>query len=294
MKPTKGSGGSAVRRLRTTLKDAGVLGSWSKKDKVAGGAAGKKKVRTSGGAGGGDVLKLESPFEVKVTRRKHEIVGRKAKGVEGRPGLAKAKAIQKRNETLLPEYLGRGRVSEFVDRRFGETDPTLSLEEKMVERFAKERLKSGGKKSMFTLADDMIGDDSGEGAEELTHLGQSLSAIDDFDRTEIDLGVGEDDGEEDLDGSGKGGQMNRSMTALNFGGFKGDGKTPEAADDGRPKSKREIMMEVISKSKFHKVKKRCSRGKCSWYYFSVERATKGQDGGRRHHRQAGRGPEGGS
>ena len=44
-----------------------------------------------------------------------------------------------RASTLLVEHRDRDRVSEFVDRRFGESDKSLTAEEKMIERFAKER-----------------------------------------------------------------------------------------------------------------------------------------------------------
>lgn len=69
-----------------------------------------------------------------------------------------------------------------MDRRFGEKDPTLTAEERMLERFTKERQRTA-KGSMFNLDDD----------EELTHYGQSLSAVDDFDGA----GLGLEDDDED-------------------------------------------------------------------------------------------------
>lgn len=70
-----------------------------------------------------------------------------------------------------------------VDRRFGENDPSMSLEERMLERFTKERQRAS-KASAFNL----------ENEDELTHYGQSLSRLDDFD--DIFMPVDEDDGEE--------------------------------------------------------------------------------------------------
>jgi len=67
-----------------------------------------------------------------------------------------------------------------VDRRFGENDPTLSLEERMLERFTKERQRVS-KGAAFNLEDE----------EELTHYGQSLSKLDDFDN--VGLGLDDDD-----------------------------------------------------------------------------------------------------
>ena len=68
-----------------------------------------------------------------------------------------------------------------MDRRFGENDPVMSLEERMLERFTRERQRSS-KAAMFNLEDE----------EELTHYGQSLSKFDDFD----DVGVLDDDEED--------------------------------------------------------------------------------------------------
>lgn len=67
-----------------------------------------------------------------------------------------------------------------MDRRFGENDPTMSLEERMLERFTKERQRAS-KGVAFNLEDE----------EELTHYGQSLSKLDDFDN--VGLGLDDDD-----------------------------------------------------------------------------------------------------
>lgn len=57
----------------------------------------------------------------------------------------------------------------------------MSLEERMLERFTKERQRTS-RGAAFNLEDE----------EELTHYGQSLSKLDDFD----DVGLGLDDDEE--------------------------------------------------------------------------------------------------
>jgi nucleolar protein 14 len=84
---------------------------------------------------------------------------------------------------LLKEIEQRGRVGGVVDRRFGENDPSMSLEERMLERFTRERQRAS-KASAFNL----------ENEDELTHYGQSLSKLDDFD--DILLPVDEDEDEE--------------------------------------------------------------------------------------------------
>ena len=72
-----------------------------------------------------------------------------------------------------------------VDRRIGENDPTMTPEERMLERFTKERQRAS-KSVAFNLEDE----------DELTHYGQSLSKLDDFD----EVGLGLMDDYEDDDG----------------------------------------------------------------------------------------------
>lgn len=48
-------------------------------------------------------------------------------------------AILQRKATLLQEYGQRLKSNKFVDKRFGEHDATLSVEDKMMKRFALER-----------------------------------------------------------------------------------------------------------------------------------------------------------
>src|ERR1700691_2418641 len=87
-----------------------------------------------------------------------------------------------RKKTLLKEYEEKGRAGGVVDRRFGENDPTMSIEERMLERFTKERQRAS-KGAAFNLEDE----------EELTHYGQSLSKLDDFDNVGLGLGDDEED-----------------------------------------------------------------------------------------------------
>lgn len=81
----------------------------------------------------------------------------------------------------MKEYEEKDRAGGIIDRRFGENDPTMSIEERMLERFTKERQRAS-KGAAFNLEDE----------EELTHYGQSLSKIDDFDN----VGLGSDSDEE--------------------------------------------------------------------------------------------------
>jgi nucleolar protein 14 len=86
---------------------------------------------------------------------------------------------------LLAEYNLKGKSGGLVDRRFGENDPTMSLEERMLERFTRERRRTS-KNASYNLEDD----------QDLTHYGQSLSKFDDFDG----VGILDDEDEEDKGG----------------------------------------------------------------------------------------------
>lgn len=113
-----------------------------------------------------------------------------------------------------------------MDRRFGENDPTLSLEERMLERFTKERQRAS-KGMAFNMEDE----------DDLTHYGQSLSKMDDFD----DVGLEEDSDEEDRHGKYEAysalpnintgaGQIARDVVSrTHFGGF---GDEPEEEEEG--------------------------------------------------------------
>ncbi|CAL1700247.1 unnamed protein product [Somion occarium] len=178
-----------------------------------------------------EIQQKMNPFDVKVTKLKHDVGGRKIAGVMGRPAQSKQAGIEQRKKTLLKEYEERDRTGGIVDRRFGESDPTMNPEERMLERFTRERQRAS-KGDAFNLDDE----------DELTHYGQSLSKLDDFDN----VGLGLDDEEEDED--------RRTVEKSHFGGF---GDDEDESDDGegqpeRKRSKAEVMAEVIAKSKEHK------------------------------------------
>lgn len=80
------------------------------------------------------------------------------------------------------EYEQKNHVGGIVDRRFGENDPTMPPEERMLERFTRERQRAS-KGVTFNLEDE----------EELTHYGQKLSALDDFEGTGLNLDENDED-----------------------------------------------------------------------------------------------------
>ncbi|KAJ3014689.1 nucleolar complex protein 14 [Thoreauomyces humboldtii] len=244
----KPKGGSALTRLRASLKDAGVIGKHQKISKKksttqrAAALSGRKEAR--------DILRDMSaktrdsnPFEMKVTRQKHEVMGRKVKGATGKPGAVRKRGEENRKRTLAVEMDRKNKDSAFVDRRFGEHDASMSMEDKMLERFMKEKSKRSDRGSMFNLQDN----DDDEGMGELTHRGRALDE-DVFNDAGL-MRVGGDG--EDSDGGG--GQIDKNTVRYtHFGGFSDDEEGGPVGEDGRKKSKNEVMKEVIAKSKLHK------------------------------------------
>lgn len=102
---------------------------------------------------------------------------------------------------MLKEYEEKDRAGGILDRRFGENDPTMTPEERMLERFTRERQRAS-KGSAFNLEDE----------DDLTHYGQSLSKFDDFDNAGLGLDEDEDEGQIDRD----------TVHKNHFGGFEED------------------------------------------------------------------------
>ncbi|KAI1293188.1 nucleolar complex protein 14 [Mortierella claussenii] len=228
---------SALYRLKSSLKEAGAIGpnsraSLSKKD--------RKKGRPTAASAKNDLNKklahikdAMNPFEMKTTRQKYDVLGRKTKGVDGKPTLSKQVGEENRRKTLLQELQKKNKAGGVIDKRFGEDDPNMTPEDKMLERFTREKQSRAKGGAMFNLEEEA----------DLTHYGQSLAGLDDFDEAELGYSDGDDD-----DNRGK--ISGDIVSHSHFGGF--DEAPTETHEDGRPKSKAEVMKEVIAKSKFHK------------------------------------------
>ncbi|XP_023150377.2 nucleolar protein 14 [Amphiprion ocellaris] len=178
-----------------------------------------------------------NPFEVKINRKKFDVLGRKSKHDVGLPGVSRSKAITKRKETLLKEYKQKNKSSKFIDRRFGEYDTKMAPEDKILQRFAMERQRTHEKKDVYNLNEE----------EELTHYGQSLAEIEKFNDT-----VNSDDESEEK------GLLSAELTASHFGGGggllrkKASGDQQEEEGSQRAKSRQELIEELIQKSKQEK------------------------------------------
>ncbi|CAI7741106.1 unnamed protein product [Closterium sp. NIES-54] len=247
-----------------------------------GAAAGLSRSGKPGGVSG----RLVNVFEQLWNRRKFDILGRKVKGDVRAKSIGKARsaAVEKRKATLLQEFQQRGKANLFLDRRFGEGDESIPEGEKAIVRFQKERMAQLSRKNRFSLGDDDEsedddgGDDDGggggagrrssrraaaseDGDLRLTHGGRD---IDDFDDSDVS-GFGED---EDDDDGALGGQI---VSEYHFGGgfvpkakSATDTHLDAATEQGkggeeRQKTKREVMEEVMAKSKLFKAKRQAEK-----------------------------------
>ena len=182
--------------------------------------------------------KKPNPFEIRFIKEKHSVVNRKIKTDVGKPGISRAKAIQKRKDTLLQEYKRKDKTNVFVDKRIGEKDTELSAEDKMIARFAAERVNQGKKQgSIFNLGEE----------ETLTHFGKSLADIERYDDPKSD--------DED-DGTGYPGRKKLGAAYVeeaHFGGF----LTKSDADyaSGKGNTRKDWIEEMIADSKKRKAEK---------------------------------------
>lgn len=116
-----------------------------------------------------------NPFEVHINREKQKVLGRKNKNDRGVPGVSRAKAINKRKRSLLQEYKLKNKGNVFLDKRIGEKNSGMSVEDKAMARFAMERMKAHKKKDIYNLNDEV-----------LTHGDQTLQEIEKFDDPKSD------------------------------------------------------------------------------------------------------------
>ncbi|KAA1466565.1 Nop14-like protein [Dentipellis sp. KUC8613] len=232
--------GSQLTQLKSALSQAGIS-KQPQNGKKRKRAQNEEKDREKRAARLQEIHQKLNPFDVKVTKLKHDVGGRKLKGVTGRPAQSKQAGIEQRKKTLLKEYEVKGHAGGILDRRFGENDPTMTPEERMLERFTRERQRAA-KGVSFNLEDD----------EELTHYGQSLSKLDDFDHA----GFGLDDDEED-----ERGQIDSEVVRrTHFGGFGEDeGEEDDEEGPARKKTKAEVMAEVMAKSKEYKLQRQMDK-----------------------------------
>lgn len=230
--------GSQLKQLKAALKAKGLVGQTNVKKK-------NKKIAPSETRRDQNEKKAAlrqihsefNKFDERINRAKHDytiVQGGKFVKAGSKQHNEASKSHGGMERALKMSYEAekkmKNRSGGLVDRRFGERNKHLTEEEKMLERFTRERqgLARQGKKSMFSLeeSDDEYGDDG------LTHSGKTL-----FDGDDDEAPLGDDFG-------GYGDES---------GGALGEAKSfPEQEGPPRKKTKKEVMEEIIAKSKFHK------------------------------------------
>ncbi|KAK8090037.1 nop14-like family protein [Apiospora hydei] len=212
----------------------------SKKDKKRDSKSGVKRMDKRAALEG--IREQFNPFDLKHNVRgpKFDVTSNRPtnKAIHGRPMEAKTASEERRRQTLTVDEQRKNKVGGIVDRRFGENDPTLAPEERMLERFARETQSRHKKSSMFDLEDD-------EPAFDLTHGGKALSLdgpalVDDFQE---DMGGLSD---EDEDSEGRRAYLKRKALT------EGEDVDVDDAQPERKKTKQEIYSEIMAKSKAHK------------------------------------------
>ncbi|KAF2723279.1 Nop14-like protein [Polychaeton citri CBS 116435] len=239
---------SQLKRLKSSLREQGITGSQkSNKQKKAAAASKDASARVQRNAALQQIRDSFNPFELRQPARpaKFESASngpRKSyKEVLYRPGVTKSAGEDARRSTLLPEMQRRNKVGGLIDRRIGESDGSLTAEEKALRRFASEKSRRQGGNTFDLEASD---DEQGGGLAMLTHGGRRI--LDDYeDGGDLDQGSDSDDGA--LLQKKRRRSESDEERDLDTADYEKDPGQPE-----RKKTKTEVMKELIAKSKLHK------------------------------------------
>ncbi|KAF5092899.1 hypothetical protein D0Z00_004344 [Geotrichum galactomycetum] len=243
-------GGSQLKALKASLKSHGLIGQTNTKGKGKSKRS-QDKNRQDKETVLASIRDAFSPFELKTTKQKADVVGRRVIGAVGRPGISKQAGEDNRRRALKAEMYQKNRVGGVVDRRFGENDASMNPEEKMLERFTRERQMKASKGSLFNLDDDdddTYADGMG-GSELLTHGGRALELNDDFDEGDLGLTISDDEEtQRELR------EIRNKRKRLAEGG-----EIEEEEEAPKKKTREEVMKEVIAKSKMYKHERQMAR-----------------------------------
>nr|CCA14999.1 nucleolar protein putative [Albugo laibachii Nc14]CCA25490.1 nucleolar protein putative [Albugo laibachii Nc14] len=212
----------------------------------------RKKVDRTGSkntksiASASSISTTSNPFDRQgnARKQKYPVLGRKVKGQNRNVANARSKAETKRKNTLAKQYQGRTKGNDFEDRRIGEQDESLSLEEKMMARFRAERKRKLRDAYRYNLQES----DDEEDELFLTHKNTKLD--DEYNRLNNDNDQNGEDGDDPKDEEIR--RVEKEIVQkYHFGG----GNVDEEKDDNKPKSHQEIMKEVMLKAKMFKAER---------------------------------------
>ncbi|KAH8603096.1 nucleolar protein 14 [Bisporella sp. PMI_857] len=238
---------SQLKRLKASLREQGIVGPQKskkqKKQNAQNGANNEKRIHRTEALNA--IRDQFNPFEYRWSKGpKFEATSMKGSngtkgGIIGRSHVGKTRA---EDNNISYAMANRRKVGGIVDKRFGENDPTMDPEEKMLQRLTRVAERRS-KQSMFDLDDDEPG--------LLTHMGQSLSldgpTIDDFDEADLS------DGEDELSNPRKRGRE------VEDDGSENEENENEEDMPERKKSKQERMHEIIAKSKHYKQERQAAK-----------------------------------
>lgn len=221
--------GSQLKQLKAALQANGLVGQTNikRKNKKSKTPLETRRVNDENKNILAGIRSQFNQFDTRINRTKHDVTvvkGGKFVKVGSEQHNRATKSHGKDEKQMRVHYAAskglKGRTGGIVDRRFGENNRNMTAEEKMLERFTRER-QGAGKKQVFSLgSDDENANDDDDGFV-LTHSGRALE-------------LEEDEG---LGGSSK--YVDEDLLM------------PEAAP-ARRKTKAEVMKEIIAKAKFHK------------------------------------------
>jgi nucleolar protein 14 len=223
--------GSQLKQLKAALKEGGLTGQTNIKKKKGTKKAPSDTRRDDKQEVISKIREQFNPFEIKVNKKKKDYDTTRMKGGQGKPGISKQIGEEQRMAAYEAKKAQKNKSGLMRDRRFGEADSTLTPEQKMLERFTREK-QMQSKTSLFSLDDE---DDEMRDDEGLTHYGKSLAVQDDF---EVD---------DDLQGSDDDFMKPKKRSLEHTEDPEGGIAVPQ-----KKKTKAEVMKEVIAKSKFYK------------------------------------------
>lgn len=214
--------GSQLKQLKEALKAKGLVGQTNikRKNKKATAPSETRRDNEESKLALNKIRDEFNQFDTRINRTKHDytvILGGKFVKAGSKQHNEASKTNSSIEKAMRMDYDAERKVKNkaggLVDRRFGEKNQHLTSEEKMLERFTRER-QSASKKNVFSLgSDDEFDEDEGFS---LTHSGKQLT---------FEEGLG--DAEQKY-------------------------VDEDSIEPPRKKSKKEVMAEVMAKSKFHK------------------------------------------
>lgn len=178
--------------------------------KKSGGKAARvqARMRHAQGASVTENPAVSNPFEQRDNRPMHSTaLLRRVRGANRNVAIARSRAVDRRQKDLLREWKALDSQNQFVDRRVGEYDPSMTEEERALARFRLERMQRASanasrkaKSSKFNLADV---DGSGSDHEnQLTHMGRPIRDLGAMDRHMIDRDDDDHDSDKDREPMG--------------------------------------------------------------------------------------------